>query len=93
MDSIFHALADETRRAIVEFLISYPNRSLFEICVTLDQKGIGMTRQGISRHLSVLQEADIVRVRKQGRTNIHWVNTEAIEAIYSEWMKNLFEKE
>ncbi len=72
LDSVFHALADPTRRAILDELAKRDGQPLFEICVRLvEGRGMSLTRQAVSKHLAVLEDADLVDVRWEGRTKLH----------------------
>ncbi len=72
LDAMFHALADSTRRVILDELAERDDQPLFEICVRLVQgHGMNLTRQAISKHLTVLEHADLVDVRWEGRTKLH----------------------
>jgi len=67
---MFHALADSTRRVILDELAKRDDQPLFEICVRLvEGHGMNLTRQAISKHLTVLENADLVDVRWEGRTS------------------------
>src|ERR687894_858926 len=72
LDAMFHALADSTRRVILDELAKRDDQPLFEICVRLvEGRGMNLTRQAISKHLTVLEDADLVGVRWEGRTKLH----------------------
>ena len=72
LDTMFHALADSTRRAILDELAKRDDQALFEVCVRLvEGHGMNLTRQAISKHLTVLENADLVEVRWEGRTKLH----------------------
>lgn len=72
LDAMFHALADTTRRVILDELAERDAQPLFEICVRLvEGHGMKLTRQAISKHLMVLENADLVDVRWEGRTKLH----------------------
>jgi DNA-binding transcriptional ArsR family regulator len=72
LDAMFHALADPTRRAILDELAKRDDQPLFEICVRLVEGfSMNLTRQAVSKHLKVLQNADLVDVRWEGRTKLH----------------------
>ena len=72
LDAVFHALADPTRRAILDELAKRDDQPLFEICVRLvEGRGMSLSRQAISKHLTVLEDADLVGVRWEGRTKLH----------------------
>ena len=83
---VFRALADPTRRTILDELAERDGQTLFEICIRLTSKhGLSSTRQAISQHLDVLEEAGLVRVRREGRYKFHDLNTEPLEAIGRRW--------
>ena len=72
MDDVFKALADPTRRTILDELSERDDQTLFEICSRLATKHeLGSTRQAISQHLAVLEAAGLVRTRRQGRYKLH----------------------
>lgn len=86
MGDVFKALADSTRRTILDELAVRDGQSLFEICSRLAMRhGNTSTRQAISQHLAVLEEADLVRSRREGRTKIHHLNTEPLRSIAERW--------
>lgn len=86
MADVFRALDDETRRLILDELAVRDGQSLFEICTTLTTRhGIGSTRQAISQHLTVLEEAGLVTTERQGRTKVHHFNREPLAAIAKRW--------
>ena len=72
LDAVFRALADPTRRAILDELAKRDDQPLFEVCVRLvEGRGMSLTRQAVSKHLAVLEDADLVGVRWEGRTKLH----------------------
>jgi DNA-binding transcriptional ArsR family regulator len=72
LDAVFRALADPTRRAILDELAERDDQPLFEICVRLvEGRGMSLTRQAVSKHLAVLEDADLVDVCWEGRTKLH----------------------
>ncbi len=86
MDDIFRAIADPTRRAILDELVDRDGQSLFEICARLTMKhGINSSRQAVSQHLEVLEMAGLVESRKEGRFKFHWFNGEPLKAIADRW--------
>ncbi|TFV82572.1 ArsR family transcriptional regulator [Microbacterium sp. dk485] len=86
MGDVFKALSDPTRRIILDELTDRDGQSLFEICSRLAMRhGRTSTRQAISQHLTVLEEADLVRSRREGRTKIHHLNTEPLRSIVDRW--------
>ncbi|GAA4841945.1 metalloregulator ArsR/SmtB family transcription factor [Kitasatospora terrestris] len=87
-DDVFKALADPTRRRILDELAERDGQSLFEICARLATKhGLGLSRQAISQHLAVLEAADLVRTRRDGRYKFHDLNTEPLERILTRWLR------
>jgi DNA-binding transcriptional ArsR family regulator len=83
---VFRALDDETRRLILDELAGRDGQSLFEICSTLTMRhGVGSTRQAISQHLAVLEDAGLVATERRGRTKLHYFNPEPLEAITRRW--------
>ncbi|MEU0086260.1 metalloregulator ArsR/SmtB family transcription factor [Streptomyces sp. NPDC006274] len=87
-DDVFKALADPTRRRILDELSERDGQSLFELCGRLLSKhGLGLSRQAISQHLAVLESAGLVRTRRQGRYKFHDLDTEPLERIVTRWLK------
>lgn len=83
---MFRALDDETRRLILDELASRDGQSLFEICTVLTTRhGLGSTRQAISQHLGVLEDAGLVTTERRGRTKLHYFNSEPLTAIFQRW--------
>jgi DNA-binding transcriptional ArsR family regulator len=83
---VFKALADPTRRTILDELADRDGQTLFEICNRLITKhGIASSRQAISQHLDVLEEAGLVRVRRQGRYKFHDLDTTPLGEIAERW--------
>ncbi len=86
LNDVYKAIADPTRRAILDELAARDGQSLFEICGRLVMiHGIGSSRQAVSQHLGVLEDADLVRTRRKGRTKLHWINREPLRAIADRW--------
>ena len=87
LDAVFHALADPTRRTILEELAKRDEQSLFEICVRLiEGHGLTMKRQSISKHLAVLENAGLVRTSWQGRTKLHTTNFPSAVPLIIDWL-------
>ncbi len=85
-DALFKALADETRRVILDELAERDGQSLFEICTRLTMRhGITSTRQAVSQHLALLEEAGLVSSRRDGRTKLHHLHTAPLRAITDRW--------
>jgi DNA-binding transcriptional ArsR family regulator len=87
-EDVFKALADSTRRRILDELVERDGQTLFELCARLVTKhDLGLSRQAISQHLAVLESAGLVRTRRQGRYKFHDLNTEPLEHIVTRWLK------
>ncbi|MFE1775821.1 ArsR/SmtB family transcription factor [Streptomyces sp. NPDC059008] len=87
-EDVFKALADPTRRRILDELVERDGQTLFEICARLATKhGLGLSRQAISQHLAVLESAGLVRARRQGRYKFHDLNTEPLERVMTRWLR------
>lgn len=83
---VFKALADPTRRLILDELTDRDGQTLFEICSRLIMKhGIGSSRQAVSQHLDVLEEAGLVRTLREGRYKFHYLDTAPIRNITDRW--------
>lgn len=86
MADVFKAIDDETRRLILDELAARDGQTLFEICSTLTMRhGIGSTRQAISQHLAVLEDAGLVTTERRGRTKLHHFDPTPLEAIAHRW--------
>jgi DNA-binding transcriptional ArsR family regulator len=85
---LFKALADPTRRHILDELVERDGQTLFEICGRLlTRHGLESSRQAISQHLAVLEAAGLVRTRRQGRYKFHDLNTQPLEHIVTRWLR------
>lgn len=79
MDTIFKALGDPVRLAIVDELVSRDGQSLFEIVTRLVVvHGFSLSRQAVSKHITVLESTGLVDIDRVGRTTLHRLNTEAL---------------
>lgn len=88
MGDVFKALADPTRRKILDELTEEQPQTLFEICTRLTMKhGIGSTRQAISQHLGLLEEVGLVRTERQGRYKLHYLDTKPLDSISKRWTR------
>jgi DNA-binding transcriptional ArsR family regulator len=91
---VFRARADPTRRLILDELTERDGQTLFELCSRLAMRhGIGSSRQAISQHLDVLEEAGLVRVRRDGRYRFHHLDIEPLETAVGRWLPASREKE
>lgn len=83
---LFKALADPTRRAILDELTERDGQTLFEICARLAMKhGLTSSRQAISQHLDVLEEAGLLTTSREGRYKFHHIDTEPLRSIGKRW--------
>lgn len=83
---MFKALADPTRRAILDELTDQNGQTLFELCARLATKHrMGSSRQAISQHLDVLETAGLVSTRREGRYKFHHLDTAPLRAITQRW--------
>jgi DNA-binding transcriptional ArsR family regulator len=81
MDGVFRALADESRRHLLDRLRMNNGQTLGELCADL-----AMSRQAVSKHLAVLEGANLVAVRRRGREKLHFLNPVPINDIAERWI-------
>ncbi|MFD5829621.1 ArsR/SmtB family transcription factor [Lentzea sp. NPDC060358] len=87
-EGLFKALADPNRRRILDELTERDGQTLFEICTRLLTKhGLSLTRQAVSQHLAVLEEAGLVRSRREGRYKFHDLDTDPLQHIVTRWLQ------
>jgi DNA-binding transcriptional ArsR family regulator len=85
---VFKALADPTRRTILDELTDRNGQTLFEICARLTSKyDLGSSQQAISQHLEVLEAAGLVETKGEGRYKFHYINTGPMEPIIERWLR------
>jgi DNA-binding transcriptional ArsR family regulator len=82
MDKVFKALADPTRRRLLDSLRSHSGQTLGGLCVELD-----MSRQAVMQHLSRLEDANLVATIRRGRKKLHYLNPVPIHQIYERWIE------
>lgn len=88
MGDVFKALADPTRRRILDELTQRDGQTLFEICSRLSTKHqLGSSRQAVSQHLELLEAAGLIETRREGRFKFHYLNTRPLEHIADRWLK------
>ncbi|WP_129657526.1 ArsR/SmtB family transcription factor [Rothia halotolerans] len=88
MTDVFKALADPTRRIILDELTARDGQTLFELCARLlTQHGLGSSRQAVSQHLGLLEDAGLVEVRREGRCKFHYINTDPLGPIVQRWLR------
>ena len=81
MDEVFRALADHSRRLLLDRLHARNGQTLSELC-----DGLAMTRQAVTKHLGILEDANLVATRKQGREKLHYLNPVPIHEIGERWI-------
>ena len=81
MDAVFKALADASRRELLDRLRAENGQTLNELCARL-----AMTRQAVSKHLAVLEGANLVATEKRGREKLHYLNPVPIQEIADRWI-------
>jgi DNA-binding transcriptional ArsR family regulator len=83
---VFKALADPTRRRILDELADRDGQTLFELCGRLLMRhGVESSRQAISQHLDVLETAGLIRTRRQGRYKFHHLDTSPLRQVVERW--------
>ena len=87
IDKVFKALADPSRRELLDRLHARNGQTLNELC-----QGLEMTRQSVTQHLGVLEDANLISVQRQGREKLHYFNPVPIHEIYERWIRK-FEQE
>jgi DNA-binding transcriptional ArsR family regulator len=80
-DDVFRALADASRRQLLDRLHAKNGQTLGELC-----QGLEMTRQAVAKHLSILEEANLVSWTRQGREKLHFINPVPINEIAERWI-------
>lgn len=85
---LYRALSDSTRRLILDELVDRDGQTLFEICGRLTMKhGLTSSRQAVSQHLDVLEAADLIHTRREGRYKFHDLHTGPLAAIAERWQR------
>ena len=80
-DRLFKALADPSRRKVLDLLRAHDGRTLNELCDHLD-----MTRQGVTQHLRILEAAHLIATVRRGREKLHFLNPVPLQDIYDRWI-------
>ena len=80
-DAVFKALADPSRRHLLDRLNARSGQNLGELCV-----GLHMARQSVSKHLAVLESAGLVTARRRGREKLHYLSAEPINEVFERWI-------
>ena len=87
-DLVFKALADPSRRFLLDLLFERDGRTLTEL-----ESGVEMTRFGVMKHLKVLEEAGLVVATKQGREKLHFLNPVPIRLVHDRWIDKYTERQ
>ncbi len=87
MDEVFKALADASRRGLLDRLHARSGQTLNELC-----DGLDMTRQAVTKHLAILEAANLVATIKHGREKLHYLNPVPIHQIGERWIRK-FERD
>jgi DNA-binding transcriptional ArsR family regulator len=80
-DAVFRAMADTSRRQLLDRLHAKNGQTLGELC-----QGLDMTRQAVAKHLTILEEANLVSWKRQGREKLHFINPVPISEIAERWI-------
>jgi len=80
-DRVFRALADASRRQLLDRLHRKNGQTLGDLC-----KGLEMTRQAVTKHLAILEKANLISTQRQGREKLHFINPVPIKAIAERWI-------
>ena len=80
-DAVFRALADVSRRQLLDRLHARNGQTLGELCA-----GLAMTRQAVAKHLAILEAANLVACRRHGREKLHFINPVPINDIAERWI-------
>jgi DNA-binding transcriptional ArsR family regulator len=80
-DTVFHALADASRRLLLDRLRRKNGQTLGDLC-----SGLDMTRQAVAKHVSILEGANLVTTKRHGREKLHFINVVPINEIAERWM-------
>jgi DNA-binding transcriptional ArsR family regulator len=80
-DEVFRALADASRRTLLDRLHRRNGQTLNELC-----EGLDMSRQAVTKHLSILESANLIAVQRQGREKLHFINPVPINDIAERWL-------
>jgi DNA-binding transcriptional ArsR family regulator len=86
MDEVFKALADPTRRGLLDRLFERDGQTLGEL-----EEGMSMTRFGVMKHLKVLEEAGLLTTQRRGREKLHFLNPVPIRLVYERWVSKYAE--
>jgi len=80
--AVFRALADASRRRLLDRLLAKNGQTLGELC-----QGLDMTRQAVAKHVSILEQANLVSWQRHGREKLHFINPVPIHEIAERWIR------
>ena len=81
MDTVFKALADPNRRKLLDLLFANNGQTLTQLCEQMD-----IVRQSVTKHLALLEEANLIVIEWRGREKLHYLNPIPIQEIYDRWI-------
>lgn len=87
IDAVFKALADPSRRGLLDNLYANNGQTLTELC-----QGLAMTRQAVTQHIAILENANLITVVWRGREKLHYFNPVPIHELYARWIRK-FERQ
>lgn len=85
-DKIFKALADPSRRMLLDRLCERNGQTLGQLC-----EAMGMTRQSVTQHLGLLEQASLISTRRRGREKLHFINPVPLYEVYGRWIRKFEE--
>lgn len=85
-DKVFKALADPTRRGLLDRLYDNNGQTLGQLCETMDMK-----RQSVTQHLGLLEEANLISTVRRGREKLHYINPVPLYEVYERWVRKFEE--
>ena len=83
LDATFHALASEPRRRMLDWLVKEPGCTVGRLCECFEGE---LSRFGVMKHLGVLETANLVTTRREGRTKLHFLNPVPIQQVADRWI-------
>ncbi|PJL72781.1 transcriptional regulator [Stenotrophomonas maltophilia] len=81
-DKVFKALADPTRRTLLDLLFEDNGQTLGQLCEHLD-----MARQSVTQHLGLLEDANLISTVRRGREKLHFINPVPLHEVYERWVR------
>ena len=81
-DKVFKALADPSRRKVLDLLHERNGQSLGELC-----QNLAMTRQSATQHLDLLEAANLISTKRRGREKLHFINPVPLQDVYERWVR------